>query len=438
LKKRLFITTLGCTKNLVDSEVMIAKLRDEYDLTDDPEDAELLIVNTCGFIQPAKEESIQTVLDLDSHRKEDSVLVMSGCLSERYQNELADELKEVDIFTGVGDYHIIDQLVREKRNQFSPKAYLIGDEDRVVTGSVTHAYIKIGEGCNQKCSFCAIPSFKGKLQSRKIESIVEEINRLTSLGFYDFSFISQDSSSFGRDQGDREGLIHLIDEVNKIDEVKSARMLYLYPSTTSFELIEKIGSSEKFHSYFDIPIQHISDKMLRVMKRGFGKEKTVELLRKMRELPNSFVRTSFIIGHPEESEDDFKEILDFIEEFRFDMINIFSYSNEEGTSAYYMNQIPEKEIERRVSIIEEVVERQRLENLQKLVGSEIEIILNGESDEHEYLLSAKAIHWGEDIDGEILINDKEIEGELIFGERYISKISELAGDRLLGTITKKI
>lgn len=434
MKKRVFITTLGCTKNLVDSEVMIAKLREEYDLTNYPEEAELLIVNSCGFIGPAKEESIETVFDLNSKRKDGSLLVLSGCLSERYKDELQNELKEVDIFTGVGDYHKIDELVRERRNQFSPKSYLIGDEDRVVTGSISHAYIKIGEGCNQKCSFCAIPTFKGKLQSREIAQVVREIERLVKVGFYDFSFISQDSSSYLRDFGEKDGLIKLIDEVEKIDGVLSARILYLYPSTTSFELIEKIASSQKFHKYFDIPIQHISDKMLKIMKRGFGKEKSLEILQKMREVENSFLRTSFIIGHPEESIEDFNEIVDFIENFRFDMINIFAYSNEENTSAYDLEQIAEDEIERRVSIIEEIVERQRFENLQKMVGKEVEIILNGESDEHEFLLSAKAINWAEEIDGEILINDKEIDEELIFGNIYNCRIGELAGDKLIATI----
>ena len=435
MKKKLFITTLGCTKNLVDSEVMIAKLKDEYDLTSEPENADLIVVNSCGFIQPAKEESLETVMELHDLRKDGSTLVMSGCLSERYKDDLQNELPEIDIFTGVGDYHKIDELVREKRNQFSEKSYLIADEDRVVTGSISHSYIKIGEGCNQKCSFCAIPSFKGKLQSRDLNLVVDEIRKLNKRGFYDFSFISQDSSSYMRDFGKKDGLIELISEVENIDEVKSARILYLYPSTTSQEFIQKMADSKKFHNYFDIPIQHISNKMLKLMKRGFGKDKTIELLKSMRETENSFVRTSFIIGHPEETEKEFQEILDFIEEFRFDNINIFAYSNEEDTDAYDWKQIEDEEIERRVSIIEEIIEKQRLENLEKMVGKEIQIVLNGESDEHEFLLTAKALNWGEDIDGEIFINDKEVE-KLEFGQIYSCKITDIAGDTLLGTILK--
>jgi len=432
--KKLFISTLGCTKNLVDSEVMIAKLQNQFELTSSPKDADLIIVNSCGFIQPAKEESIQTVMDLDSVRKENSTLVMTGCLSERYQNELPEGMPEVDIWTGVGDYHKIDEIVNQKKNLFSAKSYLIQNEDRVITGSISHSYIKIGEGCNQKCSFCAIPNFKGKLQSRPLDFIIDEIKKLSKRGFYDFSFISQDSSSYLRDFNQKDGLVNLINEVEKLDEVKSARILYLYPSTTSTKLIQKISDSKKFHNYFDIPIQHISDKMLKIMKRGFGKDKTVELLKSMKKVPNSFIRTSFIIGHPEETQEDFQEIIDFIQTFRFDMINIFAYSNEENTPAYkYENQISADEIDKRVSILENIIETQRIENLEKMVGSEIQIILNGESDEHEFLLSAKAINWGEEIDGEILINDKEIE-KLEFGQTYFCKITEIAGDKLLGTI----
>ena len=434
--KKLFISTLGCTKNLVDSEVMIAKLQNEFELTSNPKDADLIIINSCGFIQPAKEESIQTVMDLDSVRKEDSTLVMTGCLSERYKKELPEGMPEVDIWTGVGDYHKIDEIIKQRKNIFSPKSYLIQNEDRVVTGSISHSYIKIGEGCNQKCSFCAIPSFKGKLQSRPLNFIVDEMQKLSKRGFYDFSFISQDSSSYLRDFNQKDGLINLIDEVEKIEGVKSARILYLYPSTTSQNLIQKIADSKKFHNYFDMPIQHISDKMLKLMKRGFGKEKTIKLLESMKKVPNSFIRTSFIIGHPEETQEDFQEIIDFIHTFRFDMINIFSYSNEENTPAYkYENQISSDEIDNRVSILENIIENQRIENLEKMVGSEIQIILNGESDEHEFLLSAKAIYWGEDIDGEIFINDKEIE-KLEFGQIYVCKITEIAGDKLLGTIIK--
>jgi len=217
----------------------------------------VIIVNTCGFIDAAKEESIQTVLNLHEARKSDSLLVMAGCLSERYKEELQKEMPEVDIFTGVGDYDKIDELIRAKQSRFTPHVFLSDNQERIITGSSSHAYIKLAEGCNQTCSFCAIPGFKGRLHSRTLESVVKEVERLVRQGFYDFSFISQDSSSYLYDLGERDGLVKLIEAVEKIEGVKSARILYLYPSTTSFELIDKIAASPIFQNYFDMPIQHI-------------------------------------------------------------------------------------------------------------------------------------------------------------------------------------
>ena len=302
--KNLHLVSLGCTKNLIDSEVMLGRLKD-YKITDDPKNADVIIVNTCGFIDAAKEESIQTILDLHSQRKEDSLLVMSGCLSQRYQKELMSELKEVDIFTGVGDYDKIDELILEKKSRFSPKTYLIGSEDRVITGSNAHAYIKLSEGCNQQCSFCAIPHFKGKLQSRELKSVAQEVKSLVKQGFYDFSFISQDSSSYLRDLGVSDGLGYLIDEIEKIEGVLSARILYLYPSTLSLEVLGKISKSNIFHNYFDMPIQHISENMLKLMRRGASKGIIKSQLNFMRSTKDPFLRTSIIVGHPGESDEDF-------------------------------------------------------------------------------------------------------------------------------------
>jgi len=229
LSKKLHLVSLGCTKNLVDSEVMLGRLR-EYEITDEVTEADVIIVNTCGFIEAAKEESINTVLNLHDERKEDSILVMSGCLSERYKEELQANMPEIDIFTGVGDYEKIDELIAKKQSTFSPEVYLANENSpRIITGSNYHAYIKIAEGCNQQCSFCAIPSFKGKPHSRSLSSIKKEVKNLVAQGFYDFSFISQDSSSFGRDMELSDGLIDLIQVVEKVEGVKSARILYLYP-----------------------------------------------------------------------------------------------------------------------------------------------------------------------------------------------------------------
>ncbi len=433
--KKLHIVSLGCTKNLVDTEVMMGRLQ-SYELTQESEEADVIIVNTCGFIDAAKEESLNTVLNLDATRKSDSVLVMAGCLSERYKEELSKELTEVDIFTGVGDYDKIDELLSQKQSRFSEKVYLIDGAERVVTGSTYHAYIKLSEGCNQSCSFCAIPSFKGKLHSRTLESIAAEVEGLVKKGYYDFSFISQDSSSFLRDQGIKDGLIHLIKRIELIEGVKSARILYLYPTTTSMKLLETIAKSKTFRNYFDMPIQHIDDAMLKIMKRGAGREQTEKLLTYMRSLPESFVRTSFIVGHPGETETSFETMCDYARSFGFDRINVFAYSDEEGTSAFEReDKIDAETIAERAEILGAIAEEAKIASLTKMLGREITLVIDGESEEHAYLLSARDLRWAPEIDGEIYVNDNTLDETLAFGVPYRTTITELVGETLTATVT---
>ena len=437
MNKKLHLVSLGCTKNLVDSEVMLGRLK-EYEITDDNTQADVIIVNTCGFIDAAKEESINTVLNLHDERKKDSILVMSGCLTERYKEELQADMPEIDIFTGVGDYEKIDELIASKQSTFSPEVYLATETSgRVITGSNYHAYIKIAEGCNQACSFCAIPSFKGKLHSRALTSIVKEVSSLVEQGYYDFSFISQDSSSYGRDMDLKDGLRDLIVAVENIEGVKSARILYLYPSTTTFERIDAISDSKIFQTYYDMPIQHIDDNVLRTMKRGFGEEKTVELLRHMKSKPNSFIRTSVIAGHPGEDDESFEALCSFMDEFEFDRFNTFHYSNEETTSAYKMDQISQDVIDERADMLGAIAEKSTLTSLENMVGQTLNVIIDGESDEHEYLLSARPTIWAVDIDGEILINDTS-DLAIEYGKLYVAKITELVGTQLLATLIKAI
>ncbi len=434
--RKVHVVSLGCTKNLVDTEVMLGRLKN-MELTQNPEEADVIIVNTCGFIQAAKEESLRTVLTLHEQKRSDALLVMAGCLSERYKEELQKELPEVDIFTGVGDYDRIDKLIEEKRSSFSPRVYLIQEEERIVTGSNYHAYVKMSEGCNQRCSFCAIPSFKGRLHSREIPQIVQEVRNLTERGYEDFTFVSQDSSSYLRDFNEKEGLIKLIDEIEKIEGIRSARILYLYPSTTSFDLIDRIEASPIFQNYFDMPIQHISDHMLKIMKRGAGRERTVELLERMRSVENSFLRTTLIVGHPGESEEDFEELCEFIEGFDFDRINLFAYSDEEGTGAYEMSEKVEEElVQRRLMVLEKIIEHKHRTSLERQIGKSVRAYLDGVSEESDLLLSARDILWAPEVDGEILVNDSRIK-DLRPGDLYIVHITERSGDKLLGTITQR-
>ena len=434
MSNKLHIVSLGCTKNLVDTEVMMGRLKN-FELTDNNDEADVIIVNTCGFIDAAKEESINTVLSLHEARKEDSLLVMAGCLSERYREDLIEQIPEVDIFTGVGDYDKIDELLQAKESRFSDEVFLIDGAERVVTGSTYHAYVKLSEGCNQTCSFCAIPSFKGKLNSRDLDSIAREVKCLVDKGYYDFSFVSQDSSSYLRDQNVKDGLSLLIQRIELIEGVKSARILYLYPSTTTMALLQNIAKSKVFHNYFDMPIQHINDDMLRLMKRGFGKEKTLELLNYMRNLPNSFVRTSFIVGHPHETQEIFDEMCEFAASFGFDRMNIFSYSDEETTSAHEMDgKISDEVKEERAQTLGDIASQATKKSLEGEIGKELEIVIDGESEEHEYLLSARELIWAPDIDGEIYVNDRTKDEDLEFTRVYKAKITGVVVNILTATV----
>lgn len=437
--KKLHLISLGCTKNLVDSEVMLGALR-EYSITDEVSEADVIIINTCGFISAAKQESINTILEASAKRKEGALLVASGCLSERYHKELLEEMPEIDIITGVGDYDKINEMIEKKKGLLSHQVFLSENSERVITGSKIHAYVKLSEGCNQSCSFCSIPSFKGKLHSRSIQSAIKEVNALCERGYEDFSFVAQDSSSYLRDLGEKKGLIHFIDALDKESRARSARILYLYPSTTTLELIEKIASSKIVQNYFDMPIQHISESMLKRMKRGVGREEHIKLLEAMRATPNSFVRTTVIVGHPQESEEEFNELCEFIKEFRFDAINVFAYSSEEGTSAYEMEgHIPSKVINSRIAKLNKIITSQQKERRKAMLGKRLEVIVEGKSEVSEYFYSARCLNWAPSIDGEILVNEIDIEGvESLEAGYYLLEVSEVKDSYIFGKVLEKL
>ncbi|MBZ7942805.1 30S ribosomal protein S12 methylthiotransferase RimO [Campylobacter molothri] len=434
---KLYLMSLGCNKNLVDSEIMLGRLN-AYELCDDPSIADVLIINTCGFIESAKKESINAILNLHEQRKKDSLLVVTGCLMQRYQEELIKELPEVDLFTGVADYGRIDEMILKKTNLFSSSTYLQNENTkRVITGSNFHAFIKISEGCNQKCSFCAIPSFKGKLKSREISSIVAEVKDLVQKGYKDFSFIAQDTSSYLFDKGEKDGLIRLINEVEKIEGIKAARILYLYPTSASEALIKRIIASKIFVNYFDMPLQHISDSMLKIMKRRAGQKKLKEMLTLMKNAPDSFLRTGFIVGHPGESEVDFEELCDFVQNFGFDRVSVFAYSKEEDTVAFNMKQIPFKTINTRLKKIEKIIDNVLEKSFEKEVGKKRLVVCTGESSEGAFFIAGKDLRWDREIDGEILINESEC-GDLEMGQIYECEITQSLDKKLIAKALRKI
>lgn len=433
---KLYLKSLGCNKNLVDSEIMLGQLA-HYEFTDEASKADVMIVNTCGFIGSAKKESINAILELNQERKKNSLLVVVGCLIERYKEQLMQELPEVDLFAGVGDYESIDELLTKKTNLFSNSTYLQNENTkRIITGSNSHAFIKISEGCNQNCSFCAIPSFKGRLRSRPLSSIINEVKKLSAQGYKDFSFIAQDSSSYLLDKGVEDGLIALIEEVEKIEGIKAARILYLYPTSVTEKLIKRIIASNIFVNYFDMPLQHISDKMLKLMKRGMGSKKLKKFLHLMRQAPDSFLRTAFIVGHPGESDEDFIQLCDFLKEFDFDRISVFAYSQEEGTAAFAMEQVGNKTIHSRIKIFEKIVHQSIEKSFNKELGKTRKVVCTGVSSEGEFFIAGKDLRWDRDIDGEILINES-LCGDLEMGQIYECEFTASFDQKLIAKALRK-
>ncbi len=434
---KLYLMSLGCNKNLVDSEIMLGRLN-AYQLCDEPSDADVLIINTCGFINSAKKESINAILTLHEKRKKDSLLVVTGCLMQRYREGLMKELPEVDLFTDTTDYERIDEIILKKTNLFSSSTYLQRENtQRVITGSNSHAFIKISEGCNQKCSFCAIPSFKGKLRSREISSIIAELKDLVAKGYKDFSFIAQDTSSYLFDKGKKDGLLCLIEEVEKVKGVAAARILYLYPTSVNEALIKRIIDSRVFVNYFDMPLQHISDNMLKIMKRGANQQRLKEMLTLMRKAPDSFLRTGFIVGHPGESDADFDELCAFIKEFDFDRISVFAYSKEEATTAFSMEQVPFKIINKRLKIIEKIVDAAIEKSFEKEVGKKRLVVCIGKSSEGDFFIGGKDLRWDREIDGEILINESEC-GDLEMGCIYECAILQNIDKKFIAKALRKV
>lgn len=464
MRPKLHLISLGCTKNLVDSEVMLGRLR-ACELVDSIAQADVVIINTCGFIQAAKQESIQTILEAANARKSGALLVVSGCLSERYANELEQEIPEIDLIIGVRDYGRIDALLEQKgfslpRFSIAPTSantantlknppqnpakilsshdsvFLASERDeRVISGSRIHAYIKLSEGCNQRCSFCAIPSFKGKLQSRSIDSILQEVENLAAQGFVDFSFIAQDSSSYLQDMGQTDGLIQLIHALDRQNIAKNARIHYLYPTSTSPALIETIIASPIVQNYFDMPIQHIADPMLKRMRRNHTKAQILKQLSLMRQAPNAFIRSTFIVGHPGESEMEFAELEEFLAEGIFDRVNLFAFSSEEGTLAHTMSEkIPTKTTNKRLNTLRALLQSQ--DTFTKLKGSMLEAFIESKSAISEHFYSARDRRWGLEIDGEILINDSEVES--IDTGLYQVQITEVKDSMLIGKVLTRL
>ncbi len=417
--------SLGCSKNLVDSENLTGILvnRKGFQLTNDIEEADMVLINTCGFIGDAKKESIETILEVAEYKQQNlKKIVVCGCLAQRYAEELLQEIPEIDAVIGTGEIdkieRVVDEILQDKKVvetksfDFLPNA----DTDRLLTTPPHTAYLKISEGCNRRCTYCIIPQLRGNLRSRSKEDILEEARHLVAGGVRELNLLAQETTEYGIDRYGKKALPDLLRELVKIEELDWIRSYYMFPKSITDELIAVMKTEEKICKYFDIPIQHISSNVLRRMGRAITGEQTKELLYKIRrEIPDAVFRTSLIVGFPGETEEEFEELKSFVEEFQFDYIGVFQYSREEDTLAYTMEaQVPEEIKARRqaelINLQNEIAEAKN----RKLLGREVEVLIDGISSESEYMLEGRLKTQALDIDGKVLTSEGTAQvGEIV-------------------------
>lgn len=372
MKKKIGLVSLGCPKNLVDSELMLGILKnDGFEIVNDKDQANVIIVNTCGFIESAKQESINTILEMASLKnKKCELLIVTGCLAQRYRQTIQDEIPEVDAVLGTGSYTEIASVIKDAYDgrkisfygELDGTSYL--DGERIISTGRGYAYLKIAEGCDNRCTYCVIPSLRGPFRSRQKEAILKEAEALAKSGIKELIVVAQDTTRYGTDIYGKRSLPELLQSLGKIDGVERLRLLYCYPEEIDEALIDEIARNEKVCKYLDIPIQHISDAVLKKMGRRGSSAEIKGLLEKLQQrIPGITLRTSLIVGFPGETEEDFDELVDFIQKYRFDRLGIFMYSKEEGTPASKMKQ--------QVSATVKKARYKKLMQLQKLISGEL-------------------------------------------------------------------
>lgn len=417
MNEKVKMVTLGCEKNLVDSEIM-SGLMDErgYTLVENNEEATVIIVNTCGFIDAAKEESVQTILDMAELKKNGNLkaLIVSGCLTQRYKEELMKEIPEIDGIVGTGDFHhihdIVDEALRGKRPVRVGNP--VFDYERILPRKVTTprytAFVKIAEGCDNACTFCSIPMMRGKFRSRSIESIVAEVTQLAQQGVKEISLIAQDSTNYGMDRYDRFMLPELLDKVSAVDGIEWVRLHYAYPGFFTDELIETIANNPKVCKYIDLPLQHSSDRILKRMRRP-GREKDARLLiEKIRaRIPDVSIRTSMIVGFPGETEEEFEHLCQFVREMKFDRLGVFTYSKEEGTPASRLPEqdfLPEEVKEERANILMEIQREVSNEQISKYVGKVLDVLIERYDGRNDVYIG-RTQYDAPEVDGEVFVSN---------------------------------
>ncbi len=461
--RKIGFVSLGCPKNLVDSEVMMGLLSQSgAQITPRAEDADIIVVNTCSFIDSAKQESVDAILEMAQHKIAGRAqkLIVAGCLVERYRNEIQKNIPEVDAVVGTGELHQIlaaaglesppnctDPFVilnsrsegdaREAAGRFSKDGWdgaiadlpnYLYDETtpRLLATPKYTAYIKIAEGCDHPCSFCIIPQLRGKFRSRRFESVIAEAQQLAKQGVREITLIGQDTTCYGEDFGLKDGLALLLERLAQIDELRWVRFLYAYPNKITGKLLQTIAANEKICSYIDVPLQHASPAVLKNMKRGAGADIFLKSIAKMRgEIPGLTLRTSFIVGFPGETLQDFELLCDFVREAQFDWLGVFGYSDEEGAGAFALEEkIAPREIERRRKKLMSIQKQISRKKKRALIGKQFDLLLEGPSEETELLWQARAAMHAPEIDGTVYVNDFGVHEDVQEGEFYRCEITE--------------
>ena len=440
--------SLGCPKNLVDTEVMLGLLQKEgHTITADKSEAEIIVVNTCSFIESSKKESIETILETAELKKSGRCrrLIVAGCMAERYPKEIRSDLVEVDAILGTNQ---LEQIVRVVSGDAIalPNTFGRSDADfylydhttpRSLATPAYTAYIKIAEGCDHTCSFCIIPKIRGRFRSRSIHSLVQEARMLAERGVKEITLVSQDTTSFGLDLGVQDGLAHLLSVLAKVDGLRWIRFLYVYPDLVSDRLVEVVNANDKVCKYIDMPLQHASARMLKSMRRGGNRASLERMIERIRtNIPGVTFRTTMIVGYPGETEEDFQELKAFCRDIEFDRLGVFSYSDEENTLAYELpGKVPLRTAERRrQELMKQQVKIAKAKN-RLLVNKDVPVLIEGPAQESELLLQGRLESQAPEIDGVCLINDSEV-GPVSPGEFRTIRITRAIEHDLLGTIIR--
>lgn len=437
-KLKVGIVSLGCDKNRIDSEIILGKFKDKYEIVNEPKIANIIIVNTCGFIESSKQESIDTILEMADYKKkhECDVLIVTGCLSQRYGNELMDLMPEIDILLGVNNYNKIIESVDEYLENKNKVTYIddcdavVNEGERVLSTGKHSAYIRISEGCNNYCTYCIIPKIRGKYRSRRMEDILNEAESLVRSGVKEIILVAQDTTQYGIDIYKQKKLHELLKSLSHIDGIKWIRVLYCYPEEITDELITEIANNPKVCKYIDMPLQHISDSVLKRMRRRGRKEQIVSIIKKMRaSIEGLSLRTSIIVGFPGETEKDFEELKDFIKETKFEKLGVFKYSQEEDTEAAgYTDQIDEEtKIKREEELMLLQQQISRKSNMEKL-GKSYEILIEGFEND---MWHGRSYEMSPEIDGAIFFKCDKI---LNIGDFITIKITEALEYDLIGVV----